>query len=117
MSVSTTRPALAGAVIALALALGPLTPPSAAAPKTRNCATVALTFTSGATVRAFGIRATGYSCARARVRVRECLRDRLRGWRVSTAPTPDDRDPDGLIGLDRRSAHISFQVRGRGGCV
>jgi hypothetical protein len=64
-----------------------------------------------------GIRATGTTCERARVVVRQCLRDRLRGWRVSTAPTPDDRDPDGLIGLDRRAAHVSFQIRGRGGCV
>ena len=108
--------ALTLALITL-VALGPLSPPAAAGQRTRECRAVALTFAGGKKVSAFGIRATGYSCARARDVVRACLRDRLRGWRVSTAPTPDDRDPDGLIGLDRRSAHISFQIRGRGGCA
>lgn len=113
----SNRSVLSGTVVTLALALGPLSPSSSAAPKTRNCSNVTIASAGGATSRAYGIRATGYSCKRARVVVRACLRDRLRGWRVSTAPSPDDRDPDGLIGLDRRSAHISFQIRGRGGCV
>jgi hypothetical protein len=36
---------------------------------------------------------------------------------VTTAPSPDDRDQHGLIGLDRGAAHVSFQIRGKGGCA
>jgi len=115
VSRTSTRSALAG--LAAALALGLVAPAAPSAPSTRVCDGVRLTFKSGTKIRATGIRATATTCLRARVVVRSCLRDRLRGWRVSTAPTPDDRDPNGLVGLDRRGAHISFQIRGRGGCV
>ncbi|HWH93628.1 MAG TPA: hypothetical protein VNT03_07190 [Baekduia sp.] len=90
--------------------------PAAAAPITRSCDSVSVTLAGGAHGGAHGIRATGIGCTRARTIVRACLRDDLRGWRVSRAPSPDDRNPKGLVGLDRRSAHVSFQIRGHGGC-
>jgi hypothetical protein len=88
---------------------------ASASAKTRDCRDVSVTVAKGKRA-AHGIRATGLGCAKARTTVRACLRDSLRGWRVSHSPSLDDTNPKGLVGLDRRSSHISFTVRGRGAC-
>jgi hypothetical protein len=90
---------------------------STAAPKTLSCSTLTVKLPHGGSGRTSLIRATGTSCRRAYVVVRSCMRDSLHGWRITTAPSADDRRPHGLIGLDRGAAHISFEVRGRGGCA
>jgi hypothetical protein len=100
-----------------AMALAPLAAPAGATSmKTRNCDPVTVSV-SGGKGTAHGIRATGTACSKARTVVRSCLRDSLHGWRVSRAPSPDDRNPKGLIGLDRGLVHVSFQITGRGGCA
>lgn len=119
MTYASRRSSLLAALAVIAgFASATLAPPAAAAyPKTYTCKTVFIKHKGGAKSLTTGIRATGYPCARARVIVRACLRDRLRGWKVSTSPSPDDRNSQGTIGLDRGSAHVSFQVRGRRGCA
>lgn len=100
-------------LLAAALAAAAVVPAGAAsaAPQTRDCASV-----KAGHGTASGIRATGLGCAKARTVVRACLRDSLHGWRVSHAPSLDDTNPKGLVGLDRGSAHVSFSVKGRGAC-
>lgn len=107
-------PLPAALVVAVLLASAPA---AHAYPKTHVCKNVSVVLAKGAKSRTTGIRSTAYSCRRARVIVRACLRSRLKGWRVSTAPSPDDRDPKGTIGLDRGSAHVSFQFVGRRSCA
>jgi hypothetical protein len=102
-----TRALFAGAAAALALAST-----ASAAPQTHSCGA-----TRAGHGTAYGIRATGVGCVKARRLARACVRGRVRGWKVTTAPSPDDRDQHGLIGLDRGAAHVSFQIRGKGGCA
>jgi len=109
-----TRYAMRAAVIAAAtLTAAATTSVAGAAPKTRTCATVEVGHGS-----AYGIRATGMSCAKARPVIRACLRGQSpKGWRIATAPSPDDTDPKGLKVLDKGGAHLAFQVRGRRACA
>lgn len=108
---TSRTPVLAVALVASATTFVAVPGGATAAPQTRNCASVRAGHGT-----AHGIRATGVGCAKARTVVRACLRDTLHGWRVSHSPSPDDADPKGLVGLDRGAAHVSFQVKGRGGC-
>ena len=100
--------------IAIAAVVGAMAASEAsAAPVTRTCTTV--TIGKG---KAYGIRSTGMSCAKVRPVIARCLRRQaLHGWRISTAPSPDDTDPAGLKVLDRGAAHVVFQVRGRRACA
>lgn len=110
MMLNARRAALTGlATMVTAMAAGE----ASAVPTTHDCAKV--TVGKGS---AYGIRATGISCAKARTVVRACLRRQsLKGWRIATAPSPDDTDPKGLKVLDKGAAHLSFQVRGRRACA
>lgn len=106
---------LAACAVLVAVALA--SPVSAAAPKTRSCGTVSVKLKGGKKSSTSTIHATRYGCRLARLVARTCLRDHLRGWKTYTAPSLDDTDPHGLTGLDRGSAHISFEVHGGRGCV
>lgn len=124
MTALSRRPTLLAAVaVSVGLALASVAPAAAKFPPTRTCANVTVLHKGGTKTRTTDIRATGTSCARARVVVRACLRKRLRGWALTRSYTSDERDPKGKIGLDRGGpvdrggVHISYEFSGPRGCA
>jgi hypothetical protein len=100
--------------VVVVVALVALLPATADAASSRSCGDVLVSFQPVGEGSAVGILATRASCLRARSVARLCLRDRLRGWKVSQ--TEPDNPQRARVRLVRGDAVVSFRLAGGGGC-